>query len=98
MQKPKRDKWQSWLSEHAASSISVAEFCKRKGVSANSFYNWRRKLRATDSRPDAFVPVSVVSSGMIEFELPGGSVMRIPSDGRSLREVLKMMFEVGAEQ
>jgi hypothetical protein len=39
-----RAQWQALLARATRSSLSVAEFCRREGVSTASFYTWRRRL------------------------------------------------------
>lgn len=36
--------WLDRLNRQAASSLTVAEFCEREGVSFPSFYQWKRRL------------------------------------------------------
>lgn len=36
--------WQDRLNRHAASQLTVADFCEREAVSIPSFYQWRRRL------------------------------------------------------
>ena len=36
--------WRDWFDEFQQGDVSVKEFCKRKGVCQNSFYQWRKKL------------------------------------------------------
>ncbi len=36
--------WLDRLNRQAASSLTVAEFCEREGVSLPSFYQWKRRL------------------------------------------------------
>ncbi|MFN8705985.1 MAG: IS66 family insertion sequence element accessory protein TnpA [Planctomyces sp.] len=40
------EQWAEWISEQQESEQSIAEFCSWRGVSANTFYLWRRKLEA----------------------------------------------------
>ena len=42
------EQWAEWVAEQAASGPTVAAFCDSIGVSENSFYVWRRKLRARE--------------------------------------------------
>jgi putative transposase len=37
--------WAQALSERAAEKESINEFCRRKGVSKNTYFYWQRKLR-----------------------------------------------------
>ena len=41
-----RARWQALLGRAARSGLSVAEFCRREGVSTASFYTWRKRLGA----------------------------------------------------
>jgi putative transposase len=36
--------WQSVVARAARSDLSIAEFCRREGVSTASFYAWRKRL------------------------------------------------------
>lgn len=36
--------WLDRLNRHAASQLTVAEFCEREAVSLPSFYQWKRRL------------------------------------------------------
>jgi len=66
------EQWLEWLLEQPKSGLSIASFCDEKGVSANSFYLWRRKLRKElkaalrqekrEARSPVFMPVEVVAS------------------------------------
>lgn len=40
------EQWAEWISEQQESEQSIAEFCNCRGVSANTFYLWRRRLEA----------------------------------------------------
>ena len=79
--------WQRRIAQQRRSRLSVAKFCSQQGVSAKSFYAWRRRLREADPAParsSLFVPVEVPAwsapmSG-IRIELPSGVVMTLPAD------------------
>ena len=53
--------WGLRLRRQAASGLSIPEFCEREGVSAASFYAWRRRLATppvtAPSDPPLFVPI-----------------------------------------
>jgi transposase-like protein len=44
------DLWRERLARQAVGAWSVAEFCRREGVSQPSFYQWRKRLGSTRSR------------------------------------------------
>jgi transposase-like protein len=37
--------WRDLIGRQPASGLSIAQFCKQTGVSANSFFVWKRRLR-----------------------------------------------------
>ena len=93
--KPRRDptatrrRWAERLDRFRRSGQTVAQFCDAEGVSAPSFYVWKRTL-AADSHaaapPPTVVPIHVTPSpaatGVIELSVPGGAVLRFPADIR----------------
>ena len=70
---PKRQQWTERLARYASADQTVAEFCRDEGVSAQSFYRWKRKLSAVNrkhvkrgserdqlrGKPSAFKPLHV---------------------------------------
>ena len=60
--------WQSMVDRFDASGLSVNEFCSRYQISAQSFYQWRRKLRPkrsitnSSTTPPELLPVRIVPS------------------------------------
>jgi hypothetical protein len=74
--------WRRRLRRQAVSGLSIPEFCSREGVSAASFYAWRRRLAAPPAAPaesPLFVPLHLdpsphpddTASGRgFEIELP----------------------------
>jgi transposase-like protein len=104
------EQWADWIAEQARSGLTIASFCDSIGVSENSFYVWRRKLR---TREDAFtagtaaarlVELTVVdgvrgsrgASGVVEIDLPCGAVVRVPGNAGLLGQVLGVLLESGA--
>jgi hypothetical protein len=87
--------WRERLARQAVEPWSVAEFCRREGVSQPSFYQWRKRLSTTrprrraktSGRPAAdtdvqFVSVELpasLSSPGIQIDLPNGAVVRLPA-------------------
>lgn len=84
--------WREVLARHGASGLSVAEFCRREGLSQPSFYAWRRTLAERDRQPGKpttrrrpvreFLPLRVIDppgrASSITIELAGGRLLRLP--------------------
>jgi len=77
------DQWQALIEQHAHSSLSAAEFCRRKDLSVSSFHRWRRILRHK-LQPSGFLEIEPPScaedSGsawLLEVDLPGGVHLRL---------------------
>lgn len=75
MRGEKAAEWRERFDRFHRSGTSVAQFCRDEGISAPSFYNWRRKLGrkaaagagsfrnagvVAESRQGSFVPVRVL--------------------------------------
>lgn len=88
--------WELWrrrLREFEQAETTVDDFCTRLGVSAATFYQWRRKLRHATSAPLHFLPVEISGSAQVEVLLPGGARVSIPSrDHEALRTVLTALL------
>lgn len=107
------EQWRAWFEEFEANDLTVQQFCDLKGTTANTFYNWRRRLRealAADStclsgmpseRPcptnTTFVSVSLAGS-RIEFEFVGGVIARVENDCESLRPLVQVLQGAGVKQ
>jgi transposase-like protein len=79
----------------------VAEFCREEGVSAPSFYQWRKRLarRARPEEAAGFRPVRLVGSAGVAVQLPGGTQLQVPtSDRRALRLVIDTLARVDAQR
>ena len=90
MRAPAEAVWRERLERFAVEQGSVAEFCRREGVSLPSFYRWRKMLGSVSARRGAVrqreprflpveIPVSLLTSG-VRMELPGGAVVCFPPD------------------
>jgi hypothetical protein len=104
----KRQQWAERLKRFAKSGKTVGDFCRTEGVSAPSFYYWKRtltahgrsrKVRANDRRrpkPLAFrqlhVSPSVVSSG-VSIRLPDGIVMDLGRDLRTIQQIVAQVLD-----
>jgi hypothetical protein len=48
-----REQWRQRIERQRGSGLSIAEFCRREGVSQASFHGWKRKLRSSAYTPPA---------------------------------------------
>jgi len=102
----KADEWQQRLSRFQQSQLTVAAFCRQEGVSAPSFYLWRKRLALSRpakhecSKPSAgFRPVRLLPSVGVRVELPGGTQLVVPTtDRESLRLVIEILARVDADR
>jgi transposase-like protein len=96
--------WQARLRRFAECGSSIAEFCRQEGVSAPSFYLWRKRLaKSTGSVGGAsgltarqsFVPVRLTATAALPIiiRLPNGVRVRLPGDNI---EALRAGIEVAA--
>ena len=104
------EQWADWIAEQARSGLTISAFCDSIGVSENSFYVWRRKLRAregefTTGAAARLVELTVVDGSVgscrafsgVEIDLPCGAVARVPGDAGVLGQVLRVLLEAGAQ-
>ena len=100
------EQWLEWLVDQPESGLSIADFCDSVGVSSNSFYVWKRKLRSKlnsatrkqHREAAAFVPMEVIGgcdSNPVVVELPCGASVKVPAD--SLKLVLRTLLEIGVQ-
>ncbi|MGO9462781.1 MAG: IS66 family insertion sequence element accessory protein TnpA [Isosphaeraceae bacterium] len=50
--------WRDLIGRQPASGLSIAQFCKQTGVSANSFFVWKRRLRPQNGQANRGEPRS----------------------------------------
>jgi hypothetical protein len=95
----KADQWRARIMEQEGSGLSVKQFCKERGLSAWSFYDWRKRLRESPA-PVRFALVERRSgrqkpaiSADVEVVFAGGEQLRIRSgvDGATLRMVIEAL-------
>jgi transposase-like protein len=94
--------WQRRMARFRQAQQSVTEFCGKEGVSAPSFYQWRKRLaqRARLAEEAAgFRPVRLVSSAAVAVQLPGGTQLHVPtSERRALRLVIDRLARADAQR
>ena len=44
--------WRELIGRQPASGLNITQFCKQAGISQNSFYVWKRRLRSVVRPPD----------------------------------------------
>jgi hypothetical protein len=84
----KREQWKGRLAEFERGELTVADFCRRLGVSTAAFYRWKRELgqQRAGSAPapgkqgaDAqFIPIGISVQPSIEVQLIGGARIFVP--------------------
>jgi transposase-like protein len=99
--RPEREQyWREVVRDQAASGLSIAAFCRERGVSPASFFDWRRKLLAGGGEEAVAAkfmaielpPRSTIQS-CLEVALPNGLRVLVPSrfDADALRTLLDVL-------
>ena len=95
----KADQWRVRIAEQERSGLSVKRFCNERGLTAWSFYDWRKRLRESGA-PIRFALVErrsespkPATSADVEIVFVGGERLRIRSgvDGATLRMVIEAL-------
>lgn len=102
----KAQEWRRRFRRFEKSRQSVSAFCQQEGVSAPSFYSWRKRLAqsagSAEPAPAAtggFRPVRLLPAADVTVQLPGGTQLVVPlSDSESLRSVIDVVARVDAER
>jgi hypothetical protein len=95
--------WRRRMARFDEGRQSVAEFCRREGVSLPSFYQWRKRLAGQPVRPAqgaaGFRPVHLVGATGVSVQLPGGTQFCVPtSDRQALRLVIDRLARADARR
>jgi len=72
------------LSEIADSGESIAEFARRRGVSAQRIYYWKKRIAETTAPAFVAVPLTATRAGQIEISADGVTI-RVREDLASER-------------
>jgi hypothetical protein len=95
----KADQWRARITEQERSGLSVKQYCEERGLTAWSFYDWRKRLRES-AAPVRFALVErgsgsqrSASSADVAIVFAGGEQLRIRSgvDGATLRIVIEAL-------
>jgi len=92
-------KWQELIRQQEQSKLLVSAFCRQHGFSDQSFYNWRKRLAASEPVRFALVDASPASGAdpfaPLELILASGDRLRIApgADAVTLRAVLNVLRE-----
>ena len=89
--------WRERIAEQEGSGISVKRFCAEHGLTEQSFYGWRKRLR--QQPPVRFALVETPGTGrttaepILELVLATGDRLRISTgvDATALRTVLEAL-------
>jgi hypothetical protein len=101
----KAQEWRQRFVRFEKSRQSISAFCREEGVSAPSFYLWRKRLRAAPagqpaipSAPEGFRPVRLLPATTLTAQLPGGTRLVVPmADADGLRAVIDAVARVDAQ-
>ena len=92
---PKADEWAERIATQQRSGMSVKQFCKEQGLTAYSFYAWRKRLQENGPVRFALVERSArrqerSAEPVLELVLASGERLRIGAgvDTATLRIVL----------
>jgi len=98
--------WREWFEEFERSDLTVGRFCESTGVCVQTYYRWRRKLNRSTSEGSnrrkmivanaPFVSISCPSP-VVEFEFPGRTIARVPNDAESIRPLVWVLLDEGAQ-
>ena len=98
IRRPRREHWQELITQHERSGLTVQAFCAQQGVTAASFYQWRKQLR--DNSPMRFALVEQSVDGLrrnpsVELVLASGERVQVApgTDAATLRMVLEVLRE-----
>lgn len=94
----RREFWRQFMAQQEQSGMSVRAFCRQRGTSEHSFYQWRKRLAS--QLPVKFALVEMNSNSPtkalpIEVLFTSGERLRIASgcDAATLRTVVEVLRE-----
>ena len=89
------ERWRGLIRGQEQSGATIQKFCAEQGVSAASFYAWRRRLGTSQVMKFAVVETAGQLGGGIELRLASGESLMIPggADAATLRMILGVIRE-----
>ena len=101
----KAQEWRQRFLRFEKSRQSISAFCREEGVSAPSFYLWRKRLHAAATTrpsatpvPEGFRPVRLLPAASLTAQLPGGTRLVVPmSDPEGVRTAIDAVARVDAQ-
>ncbi len=112
----KERKWRGHVTAWRASGVGIREYCRRHQLSEPNFHAWRREIARRDelagvltteakrAKPSSvtWMPVMVTpaTSPLVEVQLPGGTVLRVPAgvESMTLERILTALHQVPSVQ
>jgi hypothetical protein len=92
------DYWRDQITEQQRSGMSVQRFCEEKGLTGQSFYGWRKRLRKQQPMRFALVETEparqhLTTESGLELVLATGERLRIGAgvDAMELRRVVEAL-------
>lgn len=83
--------WRERMRRYERSGLTVTRFCEQEGVSAPSFYQWRKRFASlaaptpeARSAPAFRQLMLAPSGGVMSIELAGGARMELPAENLPL--------------
>ena len=89
--------WRARIEQQSASGLTVAAFCRQRGIAGNSFYAWRRRLadeplQDTVPRRSASHSPSLVPAAGIATQDGSGKFIRIPLEPGAYSSCLEVVL------
>ena len=73
-------RWRERIGRWRSSGLSVAEFCRREGISEPSFFAWRKRLAGRQTKSPRFIelpPLAWSATAGVQIALPGGAIVTL---------------------
>ncbi|MGC1298454.1 MAG: hypothetical protein WA869_25790 [Alloacidobacterium sp.] len=87
-----KTKWLELVSEQSQSGLSVAAFCNQRGLRAWQFYEWKKRLRESETAKFVEVQVAAPAEPVRPAGIRSNAIVIRLKEGRSL--VVEPGFEV----